>query len=109
MPRVCTDPKTSLRRMMNAKGLTVKAMATKSGIPEGTLCGAISGRLRLAPDRVAKLAEILYCTPGELADVTGDGHHGRRAHAPAADNPWRKPFIAKKDQEKPEKPSKPVD
>lgn len=63
--------KTSLGRILAAKGMTLAQLAELTGIPRGTLTSASGGFQKLTPERVAIVAEALHCTPGELADVTG--------------------------------------
>ena len=71
MGRKAENPRTSLRRMMNAQGLTAKALSEKTGIPLSTLSGIAAGNFRMSPERVEKVAKVLHCTADELRDVAG--------------------------------------
>lgn len=71
MGRVSTDPKTSLRKAMNLRGMTTAKLSEITGIPMGSINSAAGGFQRLRPDRVRAIAEVLHVTPEELRDVTG--------------------------------------
>lgn len=72
MGRVSTEPKTSLRKAMNMRGVTAAKLSEMTGIPTGTINLAAGGFQRLRPDRVRAVAEALHVTPEELRDVAGE-------------------------------------
>ena len=66
-----SNPKTSLRKAMNLRGVTNKELSEMTGIPEGTLQQAACGYCRLRPERVEKCAKALNVTVEELRDIWG--------------------------------------
>ncbi|MBQ6524903.1 MAG: helix-turn-helix transcriptional regulator [Atopobiaceae bacterium] len=76
MARVSTDPKTSLRKAMNLRGMTTARLSELTGIPVSTINLAAGGFQRLRPDRVRAVAEVLHVTPEELKDITGGKNGG---------------------------------
>ncbi len=75
-----TEPKTSLRRAMNLRNVTVSQLAVMTGIPVSTLQLVSGGFQLMRPDRVAKCAEALHVTMDELKDITGSKAGGTTDH-----------------------------
>ena len=94
------EPKTSLRRAMDLRGMTTQALAIETGIPVSTLTLVAGGYQKMRPDRVAKVAEALHVTVDELADITGSKNGGTTDHiATAKAKPKDEPAPAPKPEE----------
>lgn len=61
-----------IKSLAKSQGIKLKFLCQSIGAVESYLGDVKSGRLRMAPDRLAKIAEILHTTPEYLRDETDD-------------------------------------
>lgn len=103
MGRTPSD-KTSLRRVMTAKGLTSGKLAELTGIPETTISNVAFGGAKFSQERFEIVCRALNCVEADLADVKG----GRRGRKPNQDHPWKTAKSATAAAEKPKPGHNPI-
>lgn len=72
MGRVSTDPKTSLRKAMNMRGVTAARLSELTGVPMGSINSIAAGFSKCGPARAEVFAIALRVTPEELCDITAN-------------------------------------
>lgn len=72
MGRVSTDPKTSLRKAMNMRGVTAARLSELTGVPMGSINSIAAGFSKCGPARAEVFAIALRVTPDELRDITAN-------------------------------------
>lgn len=72
MGRVSTEPKTSLRKAMNMRGVTAARLSEMTNIPMGSINSIAAGFSKCSTKRAAVFADALRVTPEELRDITAN-------------------------------------
>ena len=72
MGRVSTDPKTSLRKAMNMRGVTAARLSELTGVPMGSINSIAAGFSKCSTKRAEAFAVALRVTPEELRDITAN-------------------------------------
>lgn len=72
MGRVSTDPKTSLRKAMNMRGVTAAKLSELTGVPMGSINSIAAGFSKCGTKRAEVFAAALHVTPAELRDITAN-------------------------------------
>jgi len=72
MGRVSTDPKTSLRKAMNMRGVTATKLSAMTGVPMGSINSIAAGFSKCSTKRAEVFADALRVTPDELRDITAN-------------------------------------
>lgn len=72
MGRVSTDPKTSLRKAMNLRGMTAAKLSELTGVPMGSINSIAAGFSKCSTKRAEVFAIALRVTPDELRDITAN-------------------------------------
>ena len=72
MARVSTDPKTSLRKAMNMRGVTAAKLSELTGVPMGSINSIAAGFSKCSTKRAEVFAAALHVAPAELRDITAN-------------------------------------
>lgn len=65
MGRVSTDPKTSLRKAMNMRGVTAARLSELTDVPTGSINSIAAGFSKCSTKRAEVFAAALHVTPAE--------------------------------------------